>query len=100
MMLFCGVPKSLQANTVLVQKIKPRPLKFKEFKAACDLISMSHQSSSDQTPAYHGRIPDSFTTESACDLSGYRSNYGRVFNRKFGFLFSINIIQTFHIEIK
>jgi len=42
---------------VLIQKIKQRNLKFKEFKPDCDLVRMSHQSASFQTPAYRGTIP-------------------------------------------
>ena len=68
-MRLCGVPKSLQGNTVLVHKIKPRPIKSKEFKLAYDLVRMSHQSSSDKAPAYHGRIPGSITAQSVWALS-------------------------------
>ena len=68
LMRFCGMPKSLHSNTVLVHKIKPRPFKFKEFKSACDIVRMSHHSSSGQTPAYNGRIPGSITVQSVWDL--------------------------------
>lgn len=64
LMRFCGMPKSLHSNTVLVHKIKPWPIKSKEFKLAYDLVTMSHKSSSDKTPAYHGRIPGSITAQS------------------------------------
>jgi len=64
LMHFCGMPKLFQANTVLVHKMKPRPIKSKKFKLVCDLVRMSHQSSSDQTPAYHCRIPGSITAQS------------------------------------
>ena len=65
---FCGVLKSLQVNTVLVHKIKPRPIKLKDFKLACDLVKMSHHISSDETPASTGRSPSSITAQSMLDL--------------------------------
>ena len=48
MMKICGVPKPLQANTVLVHKIKPRPIKSKELKLAYGLVTISQLSSRDQ----------------------------------------------------
>jgi len=65
---FCGVLKSLQVNTVLVHKIKTRPIKLNDFKIACDLLRMSQQISSDQTPASPGRSPGSITAQSRLDL--------------------------------
>jgi len=97
---FCGLPKSLQVNSVLVRKIKLRPIKSKDFKLACDLVRMSHQSSSDQTPASYGSSPGSVTAQSLWDLRCYRSNYGSFFYKQCGFPLSINILQMFRTEIR